>query len=110
MKEEVMNTPLVAVMADEITDVSNFAQLSLVLRHVMDMGVKERFFRFEDVTGDKWAEAVAARILAFLTEVRCTSKTVAQCYDGAEVMASGLHRVQARVKEAIPQALFVHCH
>ncbi len=56
------------------------------------------------------AEAVAARILAFLIEVGCTSKTVAQCYDGAAVMASGLHRVQARVKEAISQAFFIHCY
>ena len=54
--------------------------------------------------------AVAARILAFFNEVGCTSKVVAQCYDRAAVMASGLHGVQARVKEVIPQALFVHCY
>lgn len=47
-------------MVDEITDVSNAAQLSLVLHYVMDTGVKERFVRFEDVTSDKRANDIAA--------------------------------------------------
>lgn len=51
-----------------------------------------------------------ACILAFFNAVGCTSKVVAHCYEGAAVMASGLHGVQARVKEVIPQALFVHCY
>lgn len=35
---------------------------------------------------------------------------MAQCFDGAAVMASGLNRVQAKVKERAPMALFIHCY
>lgn len=80
MKDEVGNTPFVAVMVDKTTDVSKSAQMSLVLCRVTDSVVKERFFQFKDVTADKSAEAVAACILAFLHEVGCTSKVVAQCH------------------------------
>jgi hypothetical protein len=45
-----------------------------------------------------------------LASYNCKTKLVAQCYDGAVVMPSGLNSVQARVKEEIPQAIFVHCY
>lgn len=35
---------------------------------------------------------------------------MAQCFDGAAVMASGLNGVQAKVKERAPMALFIHCY
>ncbi|XP_034062216.1 zinc finger MYM-type protein 1-like [Gymnodraco acuticeps] len=110
MKEELRKAPFVAVMLDETTDISNVAQMSYVLRYVTDDGIKERFFKYEDVTEDKRAEAIATRLLEFLRESGCIDKVVAQCYDGAAVMASGLNGVQAKVKETIPQALFIHCY
>ncbi|KAJ3593494.1 hypothetical protein NHX12_005828 [Muraenolepis orangiensis] len=110
IKEEISKAPFVALMLDETSDVSNAAQLSFVLRFVTDSGVKERFVKFEDVTGKKRAEDVAALALGFLEEHGCMDKLVAQCYDGAAVMASGLNGVQAKVKEKIPQALFIHCY
>ncbi|KAL7380716.1 hypothetical protein ABVT39_022730 [Epinephelus coioides] len=73
-------------------------------------GVKERFLKFEDVTDKKRANDLAALIIKVLESYDCKTKLVAQCYDGAAVMASGLNRVQALVKETIPQALFVHCY
>lgn len=81
-----------------------------VLRYVTEDGIKERFFKYEDVTEDKRAEAIATRLLEFLRESGCIDKVVAQCYDGAAVMASGLNGVQAKVKETIPKALFIHCY
>ncbi|KAK1886769.1 Protein Dok-7 [Dissostichus eleginoides] len=92
IKEEISK----ALMLDETSDVSNAAQLSCVLRFVTDSGVKERFVKFEDVTGKKRAEDVAAMALGFLEEHGCMDKLVAQCYDGAAVMASGLNGVQAK--------------
>ncbi|KAF3847096.1 hypothetical protein F7725_020124, partial [Dissostichus mawsoni] len=53
IKEEISKAPFVALMLDETSDVSNAAQLSCVLRFVTDSGVKERFVKFEDVTGKK---------------------------------------------------------
>lgn len=110
MREEVRNTPFVSVMVDETTDVSHTAQMSYVLRYTTDGNVKERFFQLADVSGDKRAEAIAAEVLKLLEGCACTNKVVAQCYDGAAVMASGLNGVQAKVKEKIPQALFIHCY
>lgn len=103
IKKEINNTKFVAVMVDETTDFSNTAQLSFVLRYVTDTGVKERFLKFEDVTERKRAHDLAASVLEVLGSYDCKTKLVAQCYDGAAVMASGLNGVQARVKEEIPQ-------
>ena len=110
MKREINKAPSVAVMVDETTDVSNAAQLALVLRYVTDTGVKERFVRFEDVTSGKRADDITALIVCFLEECECLDKVVAQCYDGAPVMSSGLNGVQAKVKERAPMALFIHCY
>ena len=56
MREEVRNTSFVSVLVDETTDISNTTQMSCVLRYTTDGGVKERFFQFGDVSGDKRAE------------------------------------------------------
>ena len=37
-------------------------------------------------------------------------KLVAQTYDGASVMSSELNGVQARIKEDVPKAMFLHCY
>lgn len=109
IKKEINNSKFVAVMVDE-TDFSNSAQLSFVLRYVTDIGVKERFLKLEDVTEKKGADDLAASVLEVLDSYDCKTKLVAQCYDGAAVMASGLNGGQARVKKDIPQALLVHCY
>ena len=110
IKEEIKKAPFLAVMVDETTDVSNAAQLALMVRYVTDTGVKERFIRFEDVTSGKRADDIASLIFRFLEEFDCMDKVVAQCYDGAAVMSSGKNGVQAKVKEKCPQALFIHCY
>ncbi|XP_055017683.1 zinc finger MYM-type protein 1-like [Boleophthalmus pectinirostris] len=111
IKLEIKKAPFVAVMVDETTDVGNMAQLSLVLRYMTDTGVKERFIKFEDVTSGKRADDIAVLIFHLFEEYECSlDKVVAQCYDGAVVMASGLNGVQAKVKEKAPMALFIHCY
>jgi hypothetical protein len=92
-----------------MTVVSVTAQMSLVLHYVTDAGIKERFVSFTDVSGGKRADDIAALIIRFLEEHQCLDIVVAQCYDGAAVMASGINGVQAKVKERAPIALFLHC-
>ncbi|KAJ3597296.1 hypothetical protein NHX12_000824 [Muraenolepis orangiensis] len=82
IKEEISKAP---------SDVSNAAQLSFVLRFELKERLKERFVKFEDVAGKKRTEDVAALALGFLEEHGCMDKLVAQCYDTAAVMASGLN-------------------
>ncbi|XP_070406828.1 zinc finger MYM-type protein 1-like [Nothobranchius furzeri] len=111
IKMEIRRAPFVAVMVDETTDVGNVAQLALVLRYVTATGVKERFVKFVDVTSGRRADDLAALIFRILEEYECClDKVVAQCYDGAAVMASGLNGVQAKIKEKAPMALFIHCY
>ena len=110
IKEEIKKAPFLSIMVDETTDVSNAAQLALMVRYVTDTGVKERFVRFEDVTSGKRADDIASLIFRFLEEFNCMDKVVAQCYDGAAVMSSGINGVQAKVKEKCPLALFIHCY
>ncbi|XP_068160098.1 zinc finger MYM-type protein 1-like [Antennarius striatus] len=111
IKTEIKSAPFVAVMVDETTDVGNTPQLALILRYVTSAGVKERFVKFVDVTSGRRPDDLANLIFHFLEEYKCPlNKVVAQCYDGAAVMASGLNRVQSKVKEKAPMALFVHCY
>ncbi len=65
IKGEIIKAPFVAVMVDETTDVSNAAQLALVLRYVVETSVKDLFVRFEDVTSDMRADDIAALIVNF---------------------------------------------
>lgn len=111
IKTEISQARFVAIMVDETSDLSNSAQLSYVLRYITeDKGVKERFLKFEDVTDKKQANDLVALIIKILESYDCKTKLVAQYYDGAAVMASGLNGVHALVKETITQALFVHCY
>ena len=111
IKKEIGQARFVAIMVDETSDLSNMAQLSYVLRYVTeDKGVKERFLKFEDVTTKKRASDLALLIIEVLESYDCKTKLVAQCYDGAAVMASGLNGVQALIKKTVPQSLFVHCY
>lgn len=83
-------------------------QLTLVLRYVMDKGVKEPFVRFE-VTSMKRVDDIA-KLIRVLMENQCLGKVVAQGFDVAVVMSSGLIGVRAKVKERAPLALFIQCY
>ncbi|XP_068196634.1 uncharacterized protein [Antennarius striatus] len=111
IKKEIKDAPFVALMVDETSDVRKDAQLALALRYVTESGVTERFVRYDEVPRGRRADDVAALIFSILEEYECgLDKVVAQCYDGATVMASGLNEVQVKVKEKAPMALFIHCH
>jgi len=63
-----------------------------------------------NVSGKTTSIALSEILLNQLDQLQCKEKTICQTYDGAAVMASHLHGVQALVKEAIPGAMFIHCH
>ena len=62
-----------------------------------------------NVSEAKTAEALARHILGVLKDLK-VQLLVAQAYDGASVMASGLNGVQRRVRDRHPLANFIHCH
>jgi hypothetical protein len=110
IKAEIKGAAFIAISLDEATDVRNLSQLSAVFRYVGKRGeVLERFIEFTDVSSDRAAPALASYVFSLLDTYDCTTKLVAQTYDGASVMSGHLSGLQARVKERCPEALFVHC-
>nr|XP_032833154.1 zinc finger MYM-type protein 1-like isoform X4 [Petromyzon marinus] len=114
IKAEIHAAPFVAVEVDETTDVTNKAQVSVILRYVakseVTCEVREAFLGFDDVSDDRQAPAIADYVLGVLRKYNCVEKLVAQTYDGASVMASDLNGVQAKIKEKVPEARFTHCY
>lgn len=110
IKEDINAAPFVAVEVDETTDVTNKAQVSVILRYVAKSEVREAFLGFDDVSDDRRAPAIADYVLGVLGKYNCVEKLVAQTYDGASVMASALNGVQAKIKEKVPEAMFTHCY
>ncbi|XP_053467751.1 uncharacterized protein LOC128599809 isoform X1 [Ictalurus furcatus] len=114
IKREINAALFVAVEVDETTDVTDKAQISVILRYVaiseVACEVREAFLGFDDVSNDRREAAIAEYILGVLEKYKCVEKLVAQTYDGAAVMASELNGVQAKIKEKVPEAFFTHCY
>ncbi|KAJ6633916.1 hypothetical protein lerEdw1_014256, partial [Lerista edwardsae] len=114
IKQEINAAPFVAVEVDETTDVTNRAQVCVVLHYVAKSEatceVREAFLGFDDVGEGRRAPAIAEYVLRVLGKYKCVDKLVAQTYDGASVMVSDLDEVQAKIKEKVPEAMFTHCY
>ena len=113
IQKEIEQADFVAVIADDTTDVSNHLQNVVVFRYIVSGKVVERFWSFCDLPQGN-AENISINVISCLNSilpgVHDKQKLVAQCYDGASVM-SGQHRgVQSIVKEAYPNAHYVHCY
>ncbi|XP_065070319.1 zinc finger MYM-type protein 1-like [Rhopilema esculentum] len=113
IQKEIKEADFVAVIADDTTDVSNHLQNVVVFRYITSGKIVERFWTFCDMPqGD--AATISSNVLSCLDNIlpgtHEKQKLVAQCYDGASVM-SGQHRgVQSIVKDAYPNAHYVHCY
>ncbi|KAJ4927571.1 hypothetical protein JOQ06_015296 [Pogonophryne albipinna] len=105
IRHEINAAPFVGVEVDETTDVTNKAQVSVILRYVDTSDVKEAFLGFDDVSDDRRAPAIADYVLGVLGKYNCVEKLVAQTYDGAAVMASALNGVQAKIREKLANTI-----
>ena len=104
--EEVKNSPFVAILADETTDISCKSQFSLVYRYIFNGSVIERFICLNDVSENKTASVISSLILDHIKNFAdCGNKLAAQTYDGTAVMSSALNGVQGHIKSTYPQAL-----
>ena len=85
--------------------------MSICIRFVKDAAVYERFVTFVNVH-ELNALSLAAEIVRNLLELGLPlSQCVAQCYDGAAVMAGRCQGVQVHVREQCKSpCLYVHCH
>lgn len=105
IRESIVNqipfdAPYFSILADEVTDVSNREQLSLVIRFVdSDGNIHEEFLGFQNlqrITG----EAIASSILDTLPQWNLDIKNCrGQGYDGASNMSSSRRGTQALIRE-----------
>lgn len=109
--EEIRESPYLAIMADETTDVSSKSQLVVILRYSRNGEPVERFWTY--IVPDKLdAENLTRAICNVLDPIleNCPNKLIAQSYDGAAVMSGQRNGVQARIKAKYPYAHFIHCY
>ena len=112
IRKDINKVSFVAAEVDETTDVTQKAQISVIFRYVCEASyiVKEAFLEFDDVSDYRRASAIAQYVLGILQKFNCVEKLVAQTYDGASVMSFELNGVQAKIKENVSEAMFLHCY
>ncbi|XP_035660282.1 52 kDa repressor of the inhibitor of the protein kinase-like [Branchiostoma floridae] len=101
--------PHYGIMADEVTDVSNWEQLGLLVRYTKDQKPVERLLMFsecEKITGRALCDTIAADLAGVnLDPANCR----AQCFDGAGNMAGVRNGCAANFKEIATRAPYFHC-
>ena len=86
-------------MADDTTDVSEFTQMVIVLRYVLNGEILERFGGFftpENQTADGLSKCILEQLDVVLQGDR--QKLVAQTFDGANVMKGKKRRRSGKNK------------
>ena len=107
--EAVRRVGFFTVVADEARS-SKTEQLSLCVRYVDGLFVKERFVCFVDCSGSRDAEGITKVIADGLKSLQLQDvPIVGQAYDGAAVMSGNVSGVQQRMRVEHPAALYFHC-
>lgn len=105
IKHEIRNARFIAII---LGDVANAGHLTAVIRFVKTDGtVQERFLGFYNCPKDRTADALYTTVCDIINEVDGGNKLVAQSYDGS---IRELGRLQAKVRNAFPRALFANCY
>ena len=106
---EVQAAQFYSIIADEVTDVANKEELSLVLRYIHNEEIKEIFVDFiqvERITG----EVLGSTIVEWLTSHNlCLSGMRGQCYDGASNMSGARSGCKTIIQQSAPLAQYFHC-
>ena len=100
------------VIADEVTDVSNKEQLSLVLRYVEPDTLLVRkylvgFFECDTgISGRALADKITSCVRVYGLDL---SNLRGQAYDGAGNMAGSVNGIAALIASDYPLAIYLHC-
>ncbi|KYN19303.1 Zinc finger MYM-type protein 1, partial [Trachymyrmex cornetzi] len=99
-----------SVIMDETADISRQEQVSISLRiTTTDLETEEIFMGFYHTPNTK-SETLFNILKDVFTRFHLPiSNLRGQCYDGAAAMSGKSSRLQTRVKNVAPKALFVHC-
>lgn len=110
IKSEINDIQFFAVISDDTTDIVEKSQCAITLRYVKKTGeLKESFLGFHDVSSSKTSESLFNLITSVLDPYDFRTKLIAQCYDGASVIAGHVNGLQKKIRNEAPNALFTHC-
>ncbi|XP_050302372.1 zinc finger MYM-type protein 1-like [Anthonomus grandis grandis] len=111
INQQLKDTEFFAVIVDDTTDITEKSQCAVSLRYVekKSLNIYERFLGFYDVSDDRTSEALYTLVASVLSPFNYREKLVAQCYDGASVMAGHINGLQMKIKNDAPEPTFIHC-
>ena len=98
-----------AILADEVTDISNHEQLGLVLRYLTNGQPIERLIEYiecESITGEALCDEIKNTLLRLTLRLE---DTVSQTYDGAANFSGHVKGCASRFQETVPHAQYIHC-
>lgn len=107
---EINKSQFFSVVVDSTIDLSRVEQMSLSIRFVNENGeVNERFLAFVALAGcsaEDYYNSIIEQLKVFNINLQ---KCRGQAYDGASTMSGHISGLQARIKNDVPEAIFVHC-
>ena len=111
ISDEIKESKLFSVVADEAANISNKEQLSLVLRYVdASQQIREEFIGFYHCENGTSGEALKEMILGAVADLSLSmSNCRGQSYDGAGNMAGKYNGVSSLIQGQFSKALYVHC-
>jgi hypothetical protein len=107
--ENIRQSPIIAIMADEATDLRLRADLAVCFRYLLNGEPQEAFLKIVNLTSTD-AETITTTILGILSEHRIElNKIYWQAFDGGANFAGKRNGVQAKLRVACPNAQYIHC-
>ena len=101
--------PLYGLQADEVTDTSNWEQLGIVLRYLVNDQPVEKLVEFV-ACDSTTCEEICKRIVDSLRNLNLQPENCrAQTYDGAGNMSGKQKGCATRFQQLSPRALYCHC-
>ncbi|XP_022166373.1 zinc finger MYM-type protein 1-like [Myzus persicae] len=106
-----IGSQIFSLIVDEARDQSKIEQMSICIRYLHNLKIKERFLGFVELN-DLNAQALCDGIIFFLNNVGLdVSNCVSQSYDGASVMSGAFSSVQTKIRELAQNPCpYIHCH
>lgn len=106
---DIRASPVLALLADESTDLRVRNELALCFRFLVDGKAVEKFVCLQQMQSTA-AESIASSITTFLkTYCIPPEKIFWLAFDGAANMAGRVNGVQAKLKPFLPNSRYVHC-
>ena len=109
--DDIKRARFFSILADEVSDVAGFEQLSIVLRFVdTQCNIREEFVDFlevERITGAVIAGAILKKIEMYGLNI---ADFRGQGYDGASNMSSAARGVRGIITQSSPNAVYIHCN